>query len=49
MKNNRGFHFSHRLSGLASVNCAQTSDKKAATHSALTGPEFRWKYETGIR
>jgi hypothetical protein len=47
MKKKRGFISAIVLMALASVNCAQTSDKKAATQSALTGPELRWKYESG--
>lgn len=32
---------------IASVSCAQTSDKREARLSAAAGPELRWKYETG--
>lgn len=35
------------LVALASVSCAQSSDKKEATLSASAAPELRWKYETG--
>jgi hypothetical protein len=32
---------------IASLSCAQPSDKKEASLSAKGGPELRWKYETG--
>jgi hypothetical protein len=35
------------LVALASLSCAQSSDKKEANLSATSGPELRWKYETG--
>jgi hypothetical protein len=47
MEKNRGFLSAIVLVALVSVNCAQTSDKKTPTSSALTGPELRWKYESG--
>jgi hypothetical protein len=47
MKKNRSFISVILLVALASINCAQTSDQKAATRSASTGPELRWKYESG--
>jgi hypothetical protein len=47
MKKKRGLISAIVLVALASVNCAQTSEKKAANHSALAGPELRWKYESG--
>ena len=47
MKKNRGFISAIVSVALASINCAQTSDQKAATRSTSTGPELRWKYESG--
>jgi hypothetical protein len=47
MKKNRFLISAIVLLALASVNCAQTSDQKAATPSASSGPELRWKYESG--
>jgi hypothetical protein len=47
MKKNRGFISAIILVAMVSLNCAQTSDQKAATRSASTGPELRWKYESG--
>jgi len=35
------------LMAMASLSCAQGSDKTAANLSAASGPELRWKYETG--
>ncbi len=35
------------LVAMASLSCAQSSDKKEAKLSAAVGPELRWKYETG--
>jgi hypothetical protein len=35
------------LVAMASLSCAQSSDKKEANLSATVGPELRWKYETG--
>jgi len=32
---------------VASLSCAQTSDKSGASLSAAAVPELRWKYETG--
>ncbi len=47
MKKNRAFISAIILVTLASVSCAQTSDKKEASLSAASGPELRWKYESG--
>ena len=47
MKKNRTLISVIVLVALASTNCAQTSDQKAATRSASTAPELRWKYESG--
>ncbi len=47
MKKNRGFISAIILVAMASVSCAQSSDKKAASLSAASGPELRWKYESG--
>ena len=47
MKKNRGSIIAIMLVAMASVSCAQTSDKKAASLSAAGGPELRWKYESG--
>ncbi len=46
MKKNR-CSISILLMAMASVSCAQISDKKQANLSAAAGPELRWKYETG--
>ncbi len=35
------------LVAIASVSCAQSSDKKESNLSAAAGPELRWKYEAG--
>ncbi|MFZ0061977.1 MAG: hypothetical protein WAL47_08065, partial [Pyrinomonadaceae bacterium] len=35
------------LVAMASISCAQTSDKKTATLPAESGPELRWRYESG--
>jgi len=47
MKKNRGFISAIILVAMASVSCAQTSDKNSAILSAANGPELRWKYESG--
>lgn len=47
MKENRGSISVIILVTMVSVSCAQSSDKKAASLSAASGPELRWKYETG--
>ncbi len=47
MKNNRAFISAIVLVAMASLSCAQTSDKKEANLSASAGPELRWKYESG--
>ena len=47
MKKNRAIISVIVLVALTSINCAPTSDQKAATRSASTGPELRWKYESG--
>jgi len=47
MKKKRGFISTVVLVAIASVSCAQTSEKKEANLSATAGPELRWKYETG--
>jgi hypothetical protein len=48
MKKNRGFISAILLVAMASVSCAQASDKEAANlSSAAIGPELRWKYESG--
>ena len=47
MKKNRGFISAIILVAMASVSCAKASDKKAASLSAASGPELRWKYESG--
>jgi hypothetical protein len=47
MKKNRGFFSTLMLVALASLGCAQTTQKKEANVSAAAGPELRWKYETG--
>jgi hypothetical protein len=47
MKRNRGSISVVVLVAMASVSCAQTSDKNSATLSAASGPELRLKYESG--
>ena len=47
MKKNRSFISGIVLMAMASVSCAQTSNKNSATLSAASGPELRWKYESG--
>lgn len=47
MKKNRGFISGIVLVAMASLSCAQSSDKKAASLSETSEPEFRWKYDTG--
>lgn len=47
MKKNRGFISTLVLVAMASLSCAQTSNKKDTNLSASAGPELRWKYETG--
>lgn len=47
MKKNRAFISTIILVVLASLSCAQSSDRTAANHSAASGPELRWKYESG--
>jgi hypothetical protein len=47
MKKNRALISVIVLVALASIDCAQTYDRKAANRSASTGPELRWKYESG--
>lgn len=47
MKKNRGFISAIVLVAMASVSCAQVSDKKEANLSAASAPELRWKYESG--
>jgi hypothetical protein len=47
MKKNRALICVIILVALASINCAHTSDQKASSRSASTGPELRWKYESG--
>lgn len=46
MKKNRAFVSTIVLVVLASLSCAQSSDKTAANRSAAA-PELRWKYESG--
>ncbi len=47
MKKNRGFISAFVVVAMATVSCAQNSDKKEAKLSAASGPDLRWKYETG--
>ena len=47
MKKNRTLISVIVLVALASIDCAQSSDQKAATRSASVGSELRWKYESG--
>jgi uncharacterized protein YraI len=47
MKKCLGFVLVIVLVVMASLSCAQSSDKTAANLSAASGPELRWKYETG--
>lgn len=47
MKKNRGLISTLVLVAMASVSCAESSNKKAANLPAGAGPELRWKYETG--
>jgi hypothetical protein len=47
MKKYSGFISGIVLVAMASLSCAQISDKTAANLSAASGPELRWKYETG--
>lgn len=47
MKQNRSFISAILLIAMASMSCAQTSDKKEANPSDSAGPELRWKYESG--
>jgi hypothetical protein len=47
MKKNRGFISGIVLVAMASLSCAQTAEKKKISPSAASGPEFRWKYESG--
>jgi len=47
MKKNRGFISTIILVGLASLNCAQSSDKPAVKPSGGSAPELRWRYESG--
>ena len=35
------------LLAMASVSCAQSTEKNVASHSGESGPELRWKYEAG--
>lgn len=44
---NRGFISVFVLIAMASLSCAQSSDKTAANLSAASAPELRWKYESG--
>jgi len=47
MKKDRGFTSVIVLVALASINCAQAPVQEAATRSASTEPDLRWKYESG--
>ena len=47
MKKNWGFISVIVLVAVVSLTCAQTAEKKEANASASTGPELRWKYDTG--
>ncbi|MBA3357761.1 MAG: hypothetical protein H0U18_17830 [Pyrinomonadaceae bacterium] len=47
MKKNQGFISTVVLVVMASLSCAQSSEKKEGNLSAASGPELRWKYETG--
>ena len=47
MKKNQGFIAAVVLLVMASLSCAQSTDKKEAGLSVISGPELRWKYETG--
>jgi len=48
MKKNRCLFSTFVLVAIASLSCAQSSDKKKeANLSAAAGPELRWKYEAG--
>ena len=47
MKKNRAFISTIVLVMLASLSCAQSSGQTAANRSAASGPELRWKYESG--
>jgi hypothetical protein len=46
MKKNRAFISTIVLVVLASLSCAQSSDKTVANRSAAFAPELRWKYES---
>ncbi len=46
MKQNQGLISTVLLLAMASLSCAQSSDK-GANLSDPAGPELRWKYETG--
>lgn len=47
MKKNRTFISTVFLVAMASLSCAQSSNKTAANLSVAFAPELRWKYETG--